>query len=239
MNNPLLDATNTYEDSDVKERVRPFITLFMLMSVDGKISTGPNDYDDFDADIPNIESAKLGLYQYYELEKETDYWSINSGKVFAKIGWNSKRLFEDKRKVCIAIFDNSHLTEQGIDNICECYEKVVILSKVPHECCNMTRDNLYFYSYYGASFNDIMEFLYTEFNVESATLQTGGTINSEFLREGLIDRVQVVICPLLVGGFATPTLIDGFYNTKHDKWEVVNVKQLEHNYVMLEYKRVP
>lgn len=33
---------------------RPVTTLFMLMSVDGKIITGQFDNMDFDADFPNI-----------------------------------------------------------------------------------------------------------------------------------------------------------------------------------------
>ena len=43
---------------------RPITTLFMLMSVDGKISTGSNDSMDVDADYPKIGGLKEGLYQY-------------------------------------------------------------------------------------------------------------------------------------------------------------------------------
>ena len=43
---------------------RPITTLFMLMSVDGKISTGETDELDFDKDLPNIIGVKEGLQQY-------------------------------------------------------------------------------------------------------------------------------------------------------------------------------
>ena len=51
---------------------RPFTTLFMLMSVDGKISTGFGDELDFDRDLPLIDGVKQGLHQYYEIEQTTD-----------------------------------------------------------------------------------------------------------------------------------------------------------------------
>ncbi len=47
---------------------RPTTTLFMLMSVDGKISPGASDDLDVDKDFPNIIGLKEGLPQYYEIE---------------------------------------------------------------------------------------------------------------------------------------------------------------------------
>ena len=55
---------------------RPITTLFMLMSVDGKISTGETDELDFDQDLPKISGVKEGLHQYYDIEKTTDLWSL-------------------------------------------------------------------------------------------------------------------------------------------------------------------
>lgn len=59
-------------------KIKPITTLFMLMSVDGKISTGTVDELDVDRDFPRINGVKEGLYQYYEIEKTTDLWSLNS-----------------------------------------------------------------------------------------------------------------------------------------------------------------
>lgn len=60
---------------------RPVTTLFMLMSVDGKISPGVTDDLDFDKDLPHIAGVKAGLQQYYDVEQTTDLWSLNSGRV--------------------------------------------------------------------------------------------------------------------------------------------------------------
>lgn len=65
---------------------RPVTTLFMLMSVDGKISTWATDDLDVDKDFPKIAGVNDGLHQYYEIERTTDLWSLNSGRVQAKMG---------------------------------------------------------------------------------------------------------------------------------------------------------
>lgn len=76
---------------------RPITTLFMLMSLDGKISTGSTDNMDVDKDFPLIEGVKEGLNQYYEIEQTTDLWSLNSGRVQAKVGVNEK-IFQLRRQ---------------------------------------------------------------------------------------------------------------------------------------------
>ena len=44
---------------------------------------------------------------------------------------------------------------------------------------------------------------------ERLTIQSGGTVNGLFLREKLLDFVDIVVAPVLIGGRDTPTLIDG------------------------------
>ena len=65
---------------------RPITTLFMLESLDGKISSGSTDNLDADKDFCKIDGVKEGLHQYYELEQETDVFSLNTGRVMTKIG---------------------------------------------------------------------------------------------------------------------------------------------------------
>ena len=71
--------------------IKPITTLFMIMSVDGKISTGCTDDRDVDKDFPHIEGISNGLSQYYDIEKTTDLFSMNSGRVMAKMGVNSPK----------------------------------------------------------------------------------------------------------------------------------------------------
>lgn len=78
---------------------RPITTLFMLMSVDGKISTGASDELDVDKDFPMINGVKEGLPQYYEIEQTTDLWAFNTGRVQEKMGANEKD-FPPKTHLC-------------------------------------------------------------------------------------------------------------------------------------------
>ena len=83
---------------------RPITTLFMLMSVDGKISPGASDELDADKDFPNIPGLKEGLHQYYEIEQTTDLWSFNTGRVQAKLRVNEKS-FPEKTDLKSALID--------------------------------------------------------------------------------------------------------------------------------------
>ena len=47
---------------------RPITTLFMLMSVDCKISTVETDDLDIDKDFPKIAGVREGLHQYYDIK---------------------------------------------------------------------------------------------------------------------------------------------------------------------------
>ena len=95
---------------------RSVTTLFMLMSVDGKISTGSTDELDVDRDFPKIPGVKEGLHQHYEIEQETDLWSFNTGRVQAKMGVNEKEM-PSKTPVSFVLLDNQHLTEHGVSGV--------------------------------------------------------------------------------------------------------------------------
>jgi len=53
---------------------KPITTLFMLESLDGKISSGNSDNLDADKDWCRINGVKEGLHQYYEIEATTDFY---------------------------------------------------------------------------------------------------------------------------------------------------------------------
>lgn len=188
---------------------RPITTLFMLMSVDGKISTGATDNLDVDKDFPNIPGVREGLHQYYELERTTDLWSLNSGRVQAKLGVNRKEL-PDKTPVSFVVLDNSHLTEHGIRYFCALSKEfVLITSNTGHPAFQVDEDNLHIICQGGLSLTDALATLKSEFGCQRITIQSGGTLNGLFLREKLFDYLDLVVAPILIGGKDTSTLIDG------------------------------
>ena len=105
---------------------RTYNTLFLLISVDGKISTGSIPERDVDKDFPKIEGIKEGLNQYYDIEKTTDNFSLNSGFVMSKIGVNTDKNPIHCPNVNFVIIDNKNLTEKGITNLCENLTKIIL-----------------------------------------------------------------------------------------------------------------
>ena len=81
-----------------------------------------------------------------------------------------------------------------------------------------------------------------KYNAEKITIQSGGNLNGKFLREDLIDYVNVVIAPLLVGGRDTSTLIDGDAIStvnelnKLKALQLIECNKLEDSYIQLKYK---
>lgn len=82
---------------------RSITTLFMLESLDGKISSGDSDNLDADKDWCRINGVKEGLQQYYDIEQTTDLFSINTGRVMAKIGLNEKKKSLKKHHVVLLL----------------------------------------------------------------------------------------------------------------------------------------
>ena len=221
---------------------RPITTLFMLMSLDGKISTGATDEMDVDSDFPNITGVKEGLHQYYEIEQTTDLWSFNTGRVQAKMGVNEKKM-PSKTPVSFVLLDNHHLTKHGVEYFCELSKQaVVITSNASHPAFNVKADNLHIIYQEQPSLLKALERLKTEYGCERLTVQSGGTINGLFLREKLFDYVDIVVAPLLIGGKDTSTLIDGdslMSKTELPKLGVLKLlacEALKDSYVRLRYE---
>ena len=221
---------------------RPITTLFLLTSVDGKISTGSTDNMDVDKDLPKIVGVKEGLHQYYEIEQTTDLWSFGSGKVQAKIGANERNL-PQKGPVSFVLVDNHNLTENGIKYFCALSQTfVLITTNKEHSAFHVNEDNLHVIYQEELSLGRALKELYSTFGCERITIQTGGTLNSLFLRERLIDYVDVVVAPVLIGGKDTPTLIDGKSLVKEEELDLLGALELkgcevlENSYLRLKYK---
>ena len=225
---------------------RPITTLFMLESLDGKISTGSTDNLDVDKDYPKIDGVKEGLYQYYELEKKTDYFSLNTGKVMAKIGVNDKKEYGDKVDVTFVIIDNKpHLNENGIDYICHWVGRLLLVTTNKNQIAYSLKEkysNLEILDYETVDLKKLLEDLYSKYNAERLTIQSGGTLNGMFVREKLLDFVNIVIAPIIVGGKDVATLVDGDAITDESELyklmplQLQECNSLENSYIQLKYK---
>lgn len=227
---------------------RPITTLFLLQSLDGKISTGDVDDRDFDKDLPNIPGVKEGLHQYYEIEQQTDPVSFISGRVMAKVGVNTNSLEGITQiPITFVVVDNKpHLTAHGVEFLAHKFGTLVIVTTdKTHPAYGIKEQypNIVVLHYNDAiDFTDLFAKLKTEHSADRMTIQSGGELNAILLRAGLIDNVLVVIAPCLVGGRTTATLVDGNpLQTVEDLTKIRPLKfkactPLEDSYVRLEYE---
>ena len=159
----------------------------MLTSVDGKISTGSTDKLDVDKDFPRIREIKEGLKQYYEIEQTTDLYSLNSGRVLAKVGANKPQKDLVKLPVSFLIIDNEpHLNKIGVDNFVRKSKKLYIITNNKNHPAFQRKDadNLeIIYHKKEIDFVDLFRKLKQDYEIKRVTIQTGGTLNSIFFEE--------------------------------------------------------
>lgn len=226
---------------------RPITTLFMIASVDGKISTGDNDSLDVDKDFKRIIGVKEGLHQYYDLEKKTDRVSFNSGKVQAKVGVNQRTWDKERDDVSFVAVDNkTHLNKNGTEYFAKRSDHFyLITTNKNHPAFSLQERyptmHILFYEN-KIDFIDVFRRFQEEFGIERVTIQTGGTLNAELLRLGLIDKISFVFAPCLIGGKNTQSLIGGeSLHTEEDLQKIkalklVKCEVLENSYLHVQYE---
>jgi len=229
---------------------RAVTTLFLLMSVDGKISSGESDALDVDSDWNRIHGVKEGLNQYYEIEQTTDVYSLISAKILAKLGADTKEIPEERPSRSeflhlIVIDRKPWLTAHGVRSIAHGVKQLYLVTNNRSHPAHSLRseiDNLSVISYHDEiDFSDLLRRMKQDYGGERVTIQSGGTLNAELVRAGLIDHLLIVVAPLLVGGKATPTLVDG--RSLQSEAELLDIKTLRlakcealaDSYVRLEY----
>ncbi|MCY4623758.1 MAG: dihydrofolate reductase family protein [Chloroflexi bacterium] len=225
---------------------RPYTTLFLLVSADGKTSTGSTDEMDVDRDFPNIPGVGQGLKQYYDLQIETDEFSLNTGKTLAKTGVNQKQDCTEQLPVSFVVVDSApHLTGQGTSHLAHRGRQLLVVTTNPAHpalALRATLGNLHMLHYDKIDFTHLFDRLKQDFGVTRMTIQSGGSLNATLVRAGLVDRILLVVAPALIGGKDTPTPMDG--ESLHTTAVLSNIKPLDlvqatalqDSYVLLEYK---
>ncbi len=219
----------------------------MLESLDGKINSGNSDALDVDRDWKVIPGLKEGLQQYYDLESETDTFSLNTGRVMAKIGVNEREEEPEKMDVVtFVIIDNApHLNERGVDYLCRWTGRLILVTiNKEHPAYKMreSHSNLDILEYEDLDLAQVLADVHDKYGVERLTIQSGGNMNGRFLRDDLIDYVNIVVAPVLVGGRDTSTLIDGEAISSPEELDkirpmkLIECKALNDSYVQLRYE---
>lgn len=217
------------------------LNLFLATSVDGNITFGREDIEDFDLLCPLLNVTLLGWKQYYEEESNTDIWSINSATVMNKV-WNTVRnkvIPKNHSTSCnMVVIDRGSLAVETIEYLSKAINplyKLIIytsnsqLKQSDYPDC-LSRCDIRIHPYVGLV--EMLQHLEQTYDVEEATLQTGGTLNAQFFKLKLISTVNMVIPPVITGNSAVPMIkeLDCPVGL-----ELVECNQLQYNYVQLKY----
>jgi 2,5-diamino-6-(ribosylamino)-4(3H)-pyrimidinone 5'-phosphate reductase len=138
-----------------------------------------------------------------------------------------------------------HLNEKGIRYLAQRVGKLFIITNNPeHPALSLGsyHENIEVIFYpEEVDFHDLFVQVKQKYGIEHLIIESGGTLNSVLVRQGLIDHVLIIVAPLLVGGSRTSSLMDGLSLQAED--ELVNLKALklarcevlEDSYLRLEY----
>ena len=119
---------------------------------------------------------------------------------------------------------------------------MLITANENHPAFGVKAENLHVIYQEKISLADGLKRLKADFGCERLTVQTGGTLNALFVREGLIDFVDIVVAPVLIGGKDTSTIIDGKSFTAEEELsklgvlKLIDCQVLENSYLRLRYK---
>jgi 2,5-diamino-6-(ribosylamino)-4(3H)-pyrimidinone 5'-phosphate reductase len=169
-------------------------------------------------------------------------WFLESGRTQAKVGVNSRPLASSNYGVNFVVFDNKHLTTHGVDYFLSIAQELYIVTSNPnHPAYRFDAPSLHIMFYPKSNPRQAFEDLY-QAGCHDLVIESGGTLNAVFLRSKLIDYVDIIVAPILVGGKNTPSLIDGLsliLPTELNELGVlklIDVNKLEDSYLRLRYQ---
>ena len=113
-----------------------------------------------------------------------------------------------------------------------------------HPAFSIQAENLHILYHDPLDLPSTLKELKEKFGCERLTIQTGGTLNGLFLREKLIDYLNIIVAPVLIGGQNVSTLIDGPSISQVNQLSSVGVlqlieaKPLQNSYLQLRYQTI-
>jgi len=151
----------------------------------------------------------------------------------AKIGVNERTEKSKKIGCSFILIDNKpRLTEKGTAYMAKWVKTLYLVTtnkdrpvyKIEDKFDNV--DNVEIIPYENeVDLADLLEKMKNNYNAERITIQSGGTLNSHWIRQGLIDYVSIVIAPCLIGGSNTQSLIGG--ESLHNQEDLKKIKSLK------------
>lgn len=226
--------------------MRPFTYLNLAISVDGKITTadrklhgfgGPEDRDLMDELRARADAVMIGASTLREedpplLVTSPERLEQRRGDGLSPQPWN----VIISRSLDLPAFESSRFFQTGgfrkiiFTSEMQSPENIARLQPFADVACVPEVAN-------GIDLKAVSEKL-SRMGVKNLLLEGGGTLNFAMLRDGLVDELNITLCPLVFGGATAPTAFsgDGFNFNQVPELKLVELKTGACDRLFLKYR---
>lgn len=186
------------------EKSRPKVILSAAMTLDGKLASKTGD---------SKLSSKQDKIRIHKLRSNVDAILVGSNTVKRDDPLLTTRYTSGKNPIRIILDSNANINKKSqIIKTCKKIPTIIAVSK------NASKKNITNLKKYPLeiiesgnrliNIKNLLRILYKK-KIKTLLIEGGGTVNWEFVKQGLVDEVIITITPYLLGGKKAITLIDG------------------------------
>lgn len=214
---------------------RPHVFLSAAISVDGKIATKTGD--------SNL-SSKIDKIRVHKLRSKVDAILIGQNTLRRDDPILSVRYAKGKNPIRIILDSRGKISSKSkIIKTCNKIPTILAVSK------NISNKNLQRLKKYpleiivtGENKVNLKQLLkqLEKRKIKKLLLEGGGTVNWEFIKQGLFDEIIVTVTPFLIGGTKSISLVQGLGFSKISKSTKLKLKKIKQqkNELVLHYTKL-
>lgn len=214
---------------------RPHVILSAAISVDGKIATKTGD--------SNL-SSKIDKIRVHKLRSKVDAILIGQNTLRRDDPILSVRYAKGRNPIRIILDSRGKISSKSkIIKTCNKISTILAVSK------NISNKNLQRLKKYpleiivtGENKVNLKQLLkqLEKRKIKKLLLEGGGTVNWEFIKQGLFDEIIVTVTPFLIGGTKSISLVQGLGFSKISKSTKLKLKKIkqQQNELVLHYTKL-
>lgn len=212
------------------EKSRPKIILSCAMSIDGKIATKIGD---------SKLSSKNDIKRVHKLRSQVDAILVGKKTIEKDDPLLTVRYTKGKNPIRIILSTLGNIstkskifkTAKQIPTILVCSEKISNRNKQKLEKLSI---EIIPSGKHSINIKKLLQILYKK-NIKSILLEGGGQTNWEFIKQNLVDEIQITITPYVIGGKNSISIVDGIGFSKisdSSKFKLMKINRLEDELVL-------
>ena len=186
------------------EKSRPKVILSAAMSLDGKIATKTGD---------SKLSSKQDKVRIHKLRSKVDAILVGSNTIKRDDPLLTVRHTKGKNPLRIILDSKANIDQKS--QIIKTCKKIPTIIAVSKKASKNNIDKLKKYPLEIiitgnklVNIKNLLRILYKK-KIKTLLVEGGGTVNWEFVKQGLVDEIIITITPYLIGGKNAITLVEG------------------------------